>query len=143
MADWTIIATVAISGASGVFGALAGGYYQYRADRLRSTEDRREAHVQTRQAVFHDFVTYTNLAATPPDMTKPEQVQAYNQTMIEINRAASGALIFGTPAVRDAVYEWLELMNSPDAPEVGSKDSAVIYRNLIEAIRADIEFFRE
>ena len=78
-----------------------------------------------------------------PDTTKPEQVQAYNQTMIEINRAASGALIFGTPAVRDAVYEWLELMNSPDAPEVGSKDSAVVYRDLIEAIRADIESFRE
>lgn len=49
MADWTLITTAVVSGASGVLGAAGGSYYQYRAERERFRGEREDRHFSNRQ----------------------------------------------------------------------------------------------
>src|SRR5919198_3022163 len=59
MADWSVVAAAGISGASALGGAALGyltAVRQSGADLARLRAEHDEAHLQHRQAVYHDFL---------------------------------------------------------------------------------------
>lgn len=123
------VVIVAITGASGVLGALAGGYFQARVgekaidvETARHADQTKEEHFRHRQGVFNDALRamdqYFTILEYPSKHSRKD-LQTCRDVLL---RALTGAMLFGDEEVSGASRRALDFVGAVGLPTLSMED---------------------